>query len=210
MFVGLILSLLPAPYLARLTLSVPDRADRRWWRGQPASRRRVLSTAVIGAGLGAAAGAAAGWSALLPAYLWLALICTPLVTIDIETHRLPDRLTRPGAVGAAVLLAAAAAIDDRWGALVRAAEAAGLLLVIGVGLAAIGSYGLGDVKLGALLAAYLGWAGWIDVFYGISAGFVLGALAAVPLMLRRRATMRTALPFGPALIAGTFLVAAAI
>ncbi len=207
-FIGLVVLVVAAPYLARLTLSAPDRADPRWWRGQPAPRRRVGATAVIGAAAGTAGGAAAGWSALLPAYLWLALICTPLVVIDIETHRLPDRLTRSGAIGAAGLLGVAALEDDRWGALLRGAEAAGLLLVMGGALVAVGSYGLGDVKLGALLAAYLGWAGWINVFYGISAGFVLGALAALPLLLARRATMRSALPFGPALIAGALLVAA--
>ncbi len=167
-----------------------------------------MATAAGAVLAGVAAGGAAGWTPELAAYLWLALIVVPLAIIDIETHRLPDRLVGPGAVGATVLLVAAALADGRWAALLRAVEAGFVVAALGVLLAAVGPYGLGDVKLGALLAGYLGWSGWISVFYGITAGFVLGALAALPLLISRRATMRSALPFGPALIAGTLLVAA--
>jgi leader peptidase (prepilin peptidase) / N-methyltransferase len=43
---------------------------------------------------------------------------------------------------------------------------------------------------------------------GLLAGFVLAAVVAVVLLVTRRATRTTALPFGPALILGTLLVLA--
>lgn len=197
-----------SPYLARLTVSAPDRLDRRWWRGHPVSRRRTLITVGVAVVVGVAVGAASGWSALLPAYLWLALVAVPLAIVDIEVHRLPDRLILAGAVGACLLLLLAAAMDGRWAALLRSVQAAAVVLAVGCGLTAVGPYGFGDAKLGALLAAYLGWTGWLAVFYGISAGFVVGALASLVLVVSGRATMRSPVPFGPALIAGALLVAA--
>lgn len=68
---------------------------------------------------------------------------------------------------------------------------------------------MGDVRLAALLAAYLGFRSWPLVYLGLFAGFVLAAVAAAVLLISRRATRTTALPFGPALILGTLLVLAA-
>jgi leader peptidase (prepilin peptidase) / N-methyltransferase len=69
------------------------------------------------------------------------------------------------------------------------------------------SFGFGDVKLGGVLGAYLGWFGWLEVYYGIFAGFLLGSLIGVAL-LARGASMKTKLAFGPALIVGAEVVMA--
>ena len=197
-------------YLARLTLSVPDRDDARWWRGRAPSRRRLLITASVAALLGTLAGIAAGWSALLPAFVALALTCTPLVVIDFEVHRLPNRLVFTAAGAAAVLLTVAAAVRDEWTPWLRGVEGAAAVFAILFLLAFISprSFGFGDVKLGAVLGAYLGWAGWVEVYYGIFAGFLLGAVVAVALLATRRASMKTALAFGPMLVLGALLVLA--
>jgi leader peptidase (prepilin peptidase)/N-methyltransferase len=205
--VGVVACLLASPYLARLTRSVPDAADRRWWNGRPVSVGRVLVTGAVAVVLGALAGFAAGWSAILPALLALALCAAPLVVIDLQQHRLPDRLVLTVAVLAALLLAVAALARGEWYPYLRAALAAAAVLVALFVLALISpsSFGFGDVKLGAVLGAYLGWFGWPYVYWGIAAGFVLGAVVALVLIAIRRATMKTALAFGPMLVLGTLL-----
>ncbi len=65
--------------------------------------------------------------------------------------------------------------------------------------------GFGDVKLALGAGAVLGWYGWATVMLGTFAGFLLGALYGGALVVARRAGRKTAIPFGPFLIAGAFL-----
>ncbi len=208
--VGAGVDLVAAPYLARLTRSVPDRDDARWWRGTAVSGRRIAVTAGVGVVLGALAGTAAGWSALLPALVWLAVTGTPLVVIDFEVHRLPNRLVFPAAGGGAVLGVLAAAVRDDWPDLLRAGEGAAAVFAVLFLLAFIAprAFGYGDVKLGGVLGGYLGWFGWLSVYFGIFGGFVLGAVVGLALLATGRATMKTALAFGPMLVLGSLLVLA--
>lgn len=202
--------LIASPWLATLTVTVPDRANGRWWRPVAVSHRRTAVVAVVGLVAGALAGTAAGWSASLPAWVALALVLTPLAVIDVQHHRLPDRLIVLAYVIGAVLLTVAAEIRDEPGRLFRAALAAAIVAAVLLVLALLSpaGFGLGDVKLGGLLAGYLGWLGWRFVVPGLFAGFVLGALAALALVLARRATLRTEIAFGPALMLGSLLIAA--
>lgn len=200
-----------APYSARLTRTVPDRENRRWYVGAGASRTVLGATAAVSVVLGLLAGAAARWSAVLPAYVVLAAVSVVLVVVDVAHHRLPNRVLYPGAVASAVLLAVAAAVQHDWWDVLRAVEAAGAVYVVFFVLALISprSLGMGDVRLAALLGAYLGFRSWPLVYLGLLAGFVIAAGIAVVLLAARRATRTTALPFGPALILGTLLVLAA-
>ena len=208
--VGAACCLAASPYLARLTLSAPDRDESTWWRGRAANARRVRWTALTAAALGAFGGAAAGWSALLPAFVALALTTAPLVLIDFEQHRLPDRLVRTAAAAGAVLLTLAALVRHDWPALLRSGEGAAAVFAVLflLAFAAPRSFGFGDVKLGAVLGGYLGWFGWRYVYYGIFAGFMLGMLVGLALLATRRASLKTALAFGPMLIFGTLIVLA--
>lgn len=200
-----------APYSARLTRTVPDRENRRWYVGAGVSRTVLGATAAVSVVLGLLAGAAARWSAVLPAYVVLAAVSVVLVVVDVAHHRLPNRVLYPGAVASAVLLAVAAAVQHDWWDVLRAGEAAGAVYVVFFVLALISprSLGMGDVRLAALLGAYLGFRSWPLVYLGLLAGFVIAAGIAVVLLAARRATRTTALPFGPALILGTLLVLAA-
>jgi leader peptidase (prepilin peptidase)/N-methyltransferase len=208
--IGAGVCLLAAPYLARLTLSVPDKEHQQWWVGKPASRNRTALTAGVGVVFGGLAGAAAGTTALLAAFVFLALMCTPLAVIDYETQRLPNRLVYLAAIGGAVLLTVAAAVDDAWDPLLRAAEGGAAVLAVLFILVLISprGFGLGDVKIGGVLGGYLGWFGWKDVYYGIFAGFLLGAVVAILMLVTRRGTLKTAIPFGPMLMLGPVLVLA--
>jgi leader peptidase (prepilin peptidase)/N-methyltransferase len=65
--------------------------------------------------------------------------------------------------------------------------------------------GWGDVKLAGLLGGALGYLSWAALIVGAFAGFVLGALVGVAIILARQGDRKTALPFGPFMIAGTLL-----
>lgn len=208
--VSMIICVAASPYLARLTRTVPDRENKTWWKGQTADRLRQTLTAITAVIVSGLAGAAAGLSARLPAFVALALAGIPLVVIDYEHHRLPNRLVYPAAVAAAVLLAGAAAIRHDWSDYLRAAEGAAAVYAVFFVLSTISprSFGLGDVRLGGVLGAYLGFSSWVAVYYGIFGGFVLGSLVSIVLLALRLATMKTAVAFGPMLLIGALIVLA--
>jgi leader peptidase (prepilin peptidase)/N-methyltransferase len=198
------------PYLARLTRTVPDRENSSWYRGASVPRATLVLTAATALVLGALAGAAADWSALLPAYVALALAGAPLVVIDYQHHRLPNRLVYPAAGAALVLLAVAAAVRHEWHDYLRAVEGGVAVYAVLFVLMLISprSFGWGDVRLGGVLGLYLGYESWGTVYYGIFAGFLLGAVVAITLLVTRRATMKTAVAFGPMLLLGALIVLA--
>jgi leader peptidase (prepilin peptidase)/N-methyltransferase len=208
---GAVLGLVLGPFLAGLTLSVPAGdpiLGKRWWRAGDASPRRVATvTALAVVALGTVAGAV-GVRPQLPAYLWLAAVGVTLAVIDMETLRLPDRLTIPSYPVGLVLLA----LPADWSALGRAvlgavvAGGASLLLAL---LAPRGALGLGDVKLLGVLGLFLGWLGWGVLVVGVALGFAIGALAAVAMLASRRAGLRDHLAFGPWLIAGALVAVVA-
>jgi leader peptidase (prepilin peptidase)/N-methyltransferase len=65
--------------------------------------------------------------------------------------------------------------------------------------------GWGDVKLALSLGTVLGWYGWAEVIVGGFGAFVLGAVVGVAAMAAGRAGRRSALPFGPFMIAAAFV-----
>jgi len=137
------------------------------------------------------------------ALVWLAV----LTLIDLEVHRLPDVLTLPAYPVTALLLVWCAAVTDRWDALAVAAACSGAA-VAAYGLLVLlspGGLGEGDVKLAGVLGALLGWFSWRTAAYGLVAGFLVGGLVAAVLLVGRRASRRTAIAFGPAMVVGAYL-----
>jgi leader peptidase (prepilin peptidase)/N-methyltransferase len=208
--IALVTAVLAGPYLAGLTRTAPDRARPRWWHGQRATGGRIAATIVIAAILAALGALATGWAGPLPAFVCLALTCAVLAVVDVECRRLPDRLVGAAALAGAVLLAGATAVTADASAFLRAtlAAATAFSTLFLAALVARGGLGFGDVKVGALLGGHLGWLGWPQLAYGLFAGFLVGAVAAFVLVATGRASLRTSLPFGPALIAGAFVIAA--
>jgi leader peptidase (prepilin peptidase) / N-methyltransferase len=146
-------------------------------------------------------------SPALPAYLYLAAAGLALALIDIDHHRLPDAIVLPSYAVVAVTLTVASLVTDDWQALVRAAIGAAALFAgyFALALAYPSGMGFGDVKLAGVLGALLGWLSWSALVIGTFAGFVLGALYGVALMALGRAGRKTAIPFGPFMIAGSLL-----
>ncbi|GAA3613097.1 hypothetical protein GCM10022199_16270 [Marihabitans asiaticum] len=135
----------------------------------------------------------------------LAPFTLALTVADLDVHRLPNALTLPAVPGTLALLALAAATSGRWEDLVRSIWAAGLVggafVVVSLALGSRG-LGMGDAKLMLSLAPLLAWHGWAVLATGVYLGFLFGGLAALVLLLARRATRGSHLAFGPYLLAG--------
>jgi prepilin signal peptidase PulO-like enzyme (type II secretory pathway) len=154
-----------------------------------------------------------GATALLPALCYLALLAAPLTVIDLRERRLPDRLTLPSYPVALALLAipflsqhhvASHYISALAGLAGAGAFYALLAVIYPAGL------GLGDVKLSGVLGLYLGWFGLSAWFFGMLGGFLLAGLTGAGLILARRATRKTQIPYGPFMLAATLITILAI
>lgn len=168
--------------------------------------------------LGELGGAAplAFWLALL-ACLYFAVMAARLTVIDVRHHLLPNRIIFPSYAVAGVLLVGAAAVQAAApGA--TAGGGAGLFGVPGLRVVAGGAalwlfyfllravyppgMGFGDVKLAGVLGMYLGFLGWAHLFAGTFAAFLFGGLWGLALLLSRRGTLKSDIPFGPFMLAG--------
>ena len=141
-----------------------------------------------------------------PAFCYLAALGVPLAFIDVREYRLPDALTLPSYPASLLLLGVAAPFvpggTGRFGhALIGMAAAVALFFLLL--LAVPSGLGMGDVKLAGPLGAYLGWLGAAAFMTGLLAAWLLAALTAIGLLLARRATRKSEIPFGPFLIAAT-------
>ena len=172
----------------------------------PVSRRYPLvelTTAALFAGTALRFGA----DPVLPAFLYLAAVGLALALIDLDCKRLPNALTLPSYPVAVVLLGAAALLGSESGELVRALLGGAAMYAVYFALcfAYPAGMGFGDVKLSGVLGLYLGWLGWGAWSVGLFLGFLLGALFGLALIAARRGGRKTAVPFGPFMLAGALL-----
>ncbi len=141
--------------------------------------------------------------AALPAYCYFTAMGVALSVIDIDHRRLPDVIVLPSYALIAILLLAASAITGDWWALARAGiGGVGLFgfyfLIILIHPAGMGS---GDVKLAGLVGTVLGYLSFTGLIIGAFGGFLLGSVVGVAVLAAGRGTRKTALPFGPFMIA---------
>lgn len=143
---------------------------------------------------------------LLAARLTLAAILIALFFIDLEHQLLPDLLTLPG-LGIA-LVASVFAPPGLQASVVGALLGAGILWAIRWGwkrATGVHGMGLGDVKMLAMIGAFLGWqAVWLVLFFASVAGAIVGVTIAVAGGGSVKTRMQIKLPFG------TFLAVAAL
>jgi leader peptidase (prepilin peptidase)/N-methyltransferase len=144
---------------------------------------------------------------VLAAYLWFAASSVVLTVIDLDTRRLPHAITGSALGVCLALLGVACILGADWSALARAAIGAiGLYLFYAL-LRFIRPDGMGggDVRLAAVVGLMLGWLGWWPLIFGAFAAFVLGGVFGVALLVGGRAGRRSAIPFGPWILAGAWV-----
>jgi leader peptidase (prepilin peptidase) / N-methyltransferase len=193
------------PWLARAAVRLASRDVT----ARP-SAGRVVGTVVLLAALLAGAFSVTGLRPATLAFAWAGGAAVVLGSVDLLVHRLPDRVTFPACAVCAAALTVDAAVLDAWGPLLRALVAAAAAFAVAAAAAAVSPEGLGfgDVKLLGLLGLVLGWVGWGVLLTGVFLGLVAGAVLSLALLVTRRAGWRTALPFGPPLLAGAALALA--
>jgi leader peptidase (prepilin peptidase)/N-methyltransferase len=159
------------------------------------------------AGVLAALAGRLGLSWDLPAFLYLGAIAAALTLIDLDVRRLPNAIVLPSYGVALALLLVPAVADGDWSSYVRALLGMAALFGGYFALAFIypAGMGFGDVKLAGVLGIYLGWLGWGELVTGGFLGFLLGGVVGGGLVLLRRANRKSAIPFGPFMLAGALI-----
>jgi len=140
-------------------------------------------------------------------FLFLFLFCVSLVAIsfiDLEFQIIPDSISLPGIIvgfGSSFLRPDLGVMDS----LIGAVAGGGILLLIFFGYYAVTKregMGMGDVKLLAMIGAFLGWR---SLLFIILASSFMGAIIGGVLMVARKQDSKLAIPFGPFLSLGATL-----
>ena len=145
-------------------------------------------------------GAVFGWSALLAVRLVFACAMVVLFAIDLEHHLLPDAITLPGIVTGLLVstVVPPGIIDSLLGLLIGG----GVLWLIGEAYFRYsGQEGMGggDVKMLAMIGAFLGWK---LVLVTLVLSSVAGSLVGVLVIAFKRGGLKYALPYGTFLALG--------
>lgn len=182
------------------------------WRTPCRHRRWARETATaLATALGFAGSvevARSGW--LIPAYALFVAVTVVLVITDFDHKLIPNRVLYPGGAVSVAALALGASAAGRAGDLPRAGLGGlaffGLFLL--VALVARGGFGFGDVKLAALLGAFAAFDSWRALLVTIFFTGLIGGIPAIALLAFRRARARDEIPYGPAMVAGSWLAIA--
>jgi leader peptidase (prepilin peptidase)/N-methyltransferase len=149
-----------------------------------------------------------GWTGLLAIRLVFAAAMIALFAIDLEHHLLPDRITLPGiAAGLAASLFFPPGLRD---AVIGVLAGGGVLWLIGEAYFQYSKWrtgegeegmGGGDVKMLAMIGAFLG---WDLVILTLVLSSIAGAVIGMSVIALKRGGLKYALPYG------TFLALAAL
>ncbi len=137
----------------------------------------------------------------------LSLLFVPIFFIDLEHWIIPDSLDLPWIpIGLAVGFLSGSFVN--WsGALIGALVGGGvfaLIMILGKVAFKKEAMGFGDVKLAAMLGAFMGWKNLLLIL--ILASF-LGSLVGVALIIssRKKTERATSVPFGPFLVTASLI-----
>ena len=141
------------------------------------------------------------------AVIFFILFCLLIVVsfVDLDQLIIPDKVTLPGILlGLAVnaLVAPRSVLGFLFAALVGAAALLAVA-ILGELLFRKESMGGGDIKLAAMVGAFLGWKG---VLMALFLAVLVGAIVGVVLMISGLRKRWEHIPFGPFIAAGTILV----
>jgi leader peptidase (prepilin peptidase)/N-methyltransferase len=202
-FAGVVAGAVMQSQLVHLRYRLPDEADFR--------KPRAAWVIPFTGGL-----TAVTWWVMVPGhplivpivYVLAVWVMVPLAFIDLDVHRLPDKIQLPAYPVLAALLAACSYVTGDWGAFVRAVIAGAVVWVFFLILALVlpaGGIGFGDVKLAGLLGMLLGWLTWAHVIIATMATFLIGGLIAMLLLVTRRKGRKDEFAYGPSMLLGAIV-----
>jgi prepilin signal peptidase PulO-like enzyme (type II secretory pathway) len=191
---------------------VADRIATRWPEhdepelpgDRPPGWRTVVNGAIGAVALGALPGRFDDTTQLALFGAWF-LVLTLLLATDLDQRLLPSAITLPLIVLALIVAVSGVAVDlhDTFGL----AGAIGIAIAIPLGMYLISiPFGVDAVGQGDLiLLVSVGlFEGLVRTITGIVVGAFLGGVVIAALILTRRVTRRTYIPYGPFLIIGAF------
>lgn len=138
--------------------------------------------------------------------LWLAAATIALALIDLEHHLLPNAIVYPTFAVMLLTLTLSAMFAGDYSRIVH-----GLM-----GMAAMGAFyfivwfwkpgamGFGDVRLSWVLGFTLAWYSWSALTVGAFAAFFFASVFGVGLLVAQKAGKKTAVAFGPWMLAGAW------
>ena len=137
-------------------------------------------------------------------YIILSSALIIIAFIDLNEQIVPDVISLPGiAIGFIIsfFVPYISFINSALGVLVGG----GIILIIALGGSAIfkkEAMGGGDVKLAAMIGAFLGWR---YIIISLFLGFFLGALTGIILIMAKIKSREDVVPFGPFIVLGSFI-----
>jgi len=137
-------------------------------------------------------------------YIILSSALIIIAFIDLNEQIVPDVISLPGIVIGFILsffVPYISFINSALGVLVGG----GIILIIGLAGSVIfkkEAMGGGDVKLAAMIGAFLGWR---YIIISLFLGFFLGALTGIFLILLKIKSREDVVPFGPFIVLGSFI-----
>jgi len=137
-------------------------------------------------------------------YIILSSALIIIAFIDLNEEIVPDVISLPGIVIGFILsifVPYISFIDSALGIVVGG----GIILIIGLAGSVIfkkEAMGGGDVKLAAMIGAFLGWR---YIIISLFLGFFVGALAGIILITSKIKSREDAIPFGPFIVLGSFI-----
>ena len=140
-------------------------------------------------------------------FIWLSVV---LSIVDFRELRLPNKYVYPAYLLVPVGLLVPALVSARWDALAQAALCGlvGLALFMLLHVVYPAGLGMGDVKLAGIVGMMAGWVSWGTALVALMLAFFLSAILSVLLLVARKATLKSTLPFGPFMLGATILALA--
>lgn len=137
-------------------------------------------------------------------YILLSSALIIIAFIDLNQQMVPDVISLPGIVIGFILsffVSHISFINSALGIVVGG----GIILIIGITGSVIfkkEAMGGGDVKLAAMIGAFLGWR---YIIISLFLGFFLGALTGIFLIMTKIKKREDAIPFGPFIVLSSFI-----
>ncbi|MFM7013810.1 MAG: prepilin peptidase, partial [Actinomycetota bacterium] len=130
-----------------------------------------------------------------------------LALIDIDHYRLPTKIIIYGTLSTLLLYGSSSVILRDWSNLLFAlvGGVAAYLFFLVIHLVVPNGMGKGDVNLAGLIGLVLGWVSVGTLLTGLFLGFLFGALFGIGLILAKKGNRKSAIPFGPWMILGSWV-----